>query len=308
MEKEIYDLVIIGAGPAGLNAALYASRAELKTIFIEKGAPGGKLVVTNKVENWLGTEMTEGWQLATHFLEHAKKFGAKYQYGEVEELINHSDYEKEVKLTNGKSVFGRTVLIATGMKNREPNFIKNFQEFLNRGVSYCAICDGPLYKGFPSLVLGAGNSAVEEGTYLTNIASHVHIVIKDADFTAEKRLVDELLAKPNVTVYRESQIKELQGHDSLESAVIVDKNGNETTISIGSFFPYIGMVPTTTFAKNLNILDKNGFIETDEFMQTRIKGIFAAGDIRTKDIRQIITAASDGAIAAKKISDYINFK
>ncbi|WQQ10487.2 FAD-dependent oxidoreductase [Mycoplasmopsis felis] len=308
MEKEIFDLLIIGAGPAGLNAAMYASRANLKTIFIEKGAPGGKLVLTNKVENWLGTELIEGWQLATNFFEHSKKYGAKYKYGEVQELINHSDFKKEVKLSNGESVFAKTVLIATGMKNREPKFVKNFDSFVNKGVSFCAICDGPLFKGLPTLILGGGNSAVEEGTYLTNIASHVYIVIKDAEFNAEKRLVQELLQKTNVTVFRESQIKEINGSDYLESAIIIDKNNQEQEIKIGSFFPYIGMEPTTTFIKNLDILDEKGFILTDEFMQTKVKGIFAAGDIRKKEIRQIITASSDGAIAAKKISDLLNFE
>ncbi|MCU9940099.1 NAD(P)/FAD-dependent oxidoreductase [Mycoplasmopsis felis] len=132
------------------------------------------------------------------------------------------------------------------------------------------------------MILGGGNSAVEEGTYLTNIASHVYIVIKDAEFNAEKRLVQELLQKPNVTVFRESQIKEINGSDYLESAIIIDKNNQEQEIKIGSFFPYIGMEPTTTFIKNLDILDEKGFILTDEFMQTKVKGIFAAGDIRKK--------------------------
>ncbi|TDV24091.1 thioredoxin reductase (NADPH) [Mycoplasmopsis mustelae] len=308
MTKERYDLIIIGGGPAALNAALYASRAELKTMFVEKGSPGGKLVLTNKVENWIGTEIVDGWKLATEFFEHAKKFGAKYKYGEVVSLINHGDLDKEIVLANGESLFAKTVLIATGMKNREPKFIKNFDQFLNRGVSYCAICDGPLFKGHPTLVLGAGNSAVEEGTYLANIASEVHIVIRDADFSAEKRLVKELLSRPNVIVYRNSQIKEINGTDSLESAIIVDKDGNETKIAIASFFPYIGMLPTTTFIKDLDILDSRGFIEVDASMQTRAKGIFAAGDICAKEIRQIVTAASDGAIAAKKISDLINFE
>ncbi|WP_322961528.1 NAD(P)/FAD-dependent oxidoreductase [Mycoplasmopsis cynos] len=306
MEK-IYDLAIIGAGPAGLNAALYASRANLDVIFVEKGAPGGKLSSTNKIENWLGTEIVEGWQLATSFFDHSKKYGAKYQYGEVIELINHSDFKKELVLSNGTSIFSKTVLIASGMKNREPNFIENIEKYYHNGVSFCAICDGPLFKNYPTLILGAGNSAVEEGTYLTKIASHVYFVIRDQEFTAEKRLVDDLMKSKNITIFRQSQIVSLEGEKQLEKAIIKNNvTGKETTIEIASFFPYIGMEATTKFIKDLDITDEKGFIITDENMQTKIKGIFAAGDIRKKEIRQIATAVGDGAIAAKKISDLLN--
>lgn len=308
MEKQtIYDLVIIGAGPAGLNAALYASRANLKVIFVEKGAPGGKLSQTNKVENWIGTEIIDGWQLATNFLDHATSFGAVYKYGEVVDIINNGDFDKEVRLADGSSVYGKTILISTGMKNREPSFINGYQDFLHRGISFCAICDGPLFKDAPTLVLGGGNSAVEEGTYLTKIASHVYFVIREKEFTAEKKLVEDLHKASNITIFRESQITSLTGTNSLEKAVIKSLvDGSEQTIEIASFFPYIGMEATTEFAKNLDILDERGFILTDEYMQTKVKGIFAAGDIRQKEIRQIVTAASDGAIAAKKISDLLN--
>ncbi|VEU76259.1 NAD(P)/FAD-dependent oxidoreductase [Mycoplasmopsis columboralis] len=301
-----YDLIIIGSGPAGLNAALYASRANLKVAFIEKGTPGGKLSATSKIENWIGTEMTQGWELATGFFEHAQKYGAKYIYGEVSEIISHGDLNKEVKTVQGDSYSAKTVLIASGMKNRIPTFIENCENLINRGVSFCAICDGPLYKGLPSLVLGGGNSAVEEATYLSKIASQVYLVVKDDFFNAEKRLVDELLKLENVQVFYKSQILKLIGENQLEKAVLKKENGEEVTLEVGSFFPYIGLIPVADFAKDLDIFDDRGFIITDENMQTSIKGIFAAGDIRAKEIRQIVTAASDGAIAAKKISDLIN--
>lgn len=301
-----YDLIIIGSGPAGLNAALYTSRANLKVAFIEKSAPGGKLSSTSKIENWLGTEMVDGWQLATSFFEHAKLYGAEYLYGDVTEIINHGDFDKEVVTSNGKSYLAKTVLIASGMRNKVPHFIKNVENLINRGVSFCAICDGPLYKNYPTLVLGGGNSAVEEATYLSKIASEVHLVVKDNFFNAEKRLVDDLLKLPNVKVHMSSQIKELIGESKLEGAIIVDQNNNEFKVEVASFFPYIGLEPVASFASKLDIFDEKGFILTDEFMQTKVKGIFAAGDIRHKDIRQIVTAASDGAIAAKKISDLLN--
>ncbi|WP_027121050.1 NAD(P)/FAD-dependent oxidoreductase [Mycoplasma leonicaptivi] len=304
--NKIYDLAIIGGGPAGLNAALYASRANLSVIFIEKGAPGGKLSATSKVENWIGTEIVDGWKLATDFFEHAKKYGAEYKYGEVVNLENVSDLEKKIHLANGDVIESKTVLIATGMKNRIPTFIENIDRFMNFGVSFCAICDGPLFKDRPTLVLGGGNSAVEEGTYLAKIASHVNIVIKDSEFNAEKRLVDDLLKQPNVTVFRESQIVKLEGEQFLNKAIIKDKDGNETSLEVASFFPYIGMEPTTSFVNGLDILDEKGFVLTNDFMETKVKGIFAAGDIRHKEVRQIVTAANDGAIAAKKISDLLS--
>nr|WP_318028585.1 FAD-dependent oxidoreductase [Mycoplasmopsis gallinacea] len=304
--SKLYDIAIIGGGPAGLNAALYASRANLNVVFIEKGAPGGKLSSTSKVDNWIGTETIEGWQLALNFFEHAKKYGAKYKYGNVVELKNLSKFHKQVILQNGEVVEAKTVIIASGMQNRVPSFIKNFDNYLSKGVSFCAICDGPLFRDNPTLVLGGGNSAVEESIYLSKIASEVHIVTKDPEFTAEKRLVNDLLKLPNVKVYYDSTVKELQGEDQLEKAIIVDKDGNEHTLEIASFFSYIGMIPNVDFIKDLGITDAKGFIITDEEMQTKIEGIFAAGDIRVKEIRQIVTAANDGAIAAKKISDLIN--
>ncbi|QNM93681.1 FAD-dependent oxidoreductase [Mycoplasma sp. Pen4] len=304
--KKYYDLVIIGGGPAGLNAALYASRANLKVTFVEKSTPGGKLSATEKVENWLGTEKIEGWQLAQEFFDHSQKYGAEYQYGDVVEVENISDTEKNVYLADGTVLVTKTVLIATGMKNKVPTFIKNIDKFINRGVSFCAICDGPLFGKNPTIVLGAGNSAVEESTYLSSIASEVHIVIKGDDFTAERRLVDDLLKLPNVRIHRNSKIVELNGDSQLESATVEDENGNQQVIQVASFFPYIGMESTAWFLQNLDILDNQGFIITDENMETKVKGIFAAGDIRQKEIRQIITAVSDGAIAAKKITDLVN--
>ncbi|QGZ97413.1 FAD-binding protein [Mycoplasma sp. NEAQ87857] len=302
-----YDLVIVGAGPAGLNAALYASRANLNVAFVEKGAPGGKLSSTSKIENWIGTEIVEGWKLATDFFEHAQKYGAKYVYGDVVEINRLGDYDFEIILKNGEKLFSKTVLIAVGMTNRRPTFVKNHQMYENRGMSFCAICDGPMFKGHPTVVLGAGNSAVEESVYLSSIASEVHIVLKDDKFTAEPRLVDDLLKLPNVYVYKNSQIDRLEGENSLERVYVINQDGKEVEIFAKSFFPYIGMEPNAGFVKHYeHIFDDKGFIITNNFMETAIPGLFAAGDIRSKDIRQIITAASDGAIAGKKIVDLIN--
>ncbi|ADE19412.1 NAD(P)/FAD-dependent oxidoreductase [Mycoplasma crocodyli] len=304
--NNIYDLLIVGSGPAGLNAALYASRANLNVAFIEKSAPGGKLSATSKIENWIGLGNMEGWQMATKFFEHAQEYGAKYIYGEVKNIINKGDFLKEIELADGSKVLSKTVLIASGMKNKIPTFIKNIDKFIDKGVSFCAICDGPIYGKTPTLVLGGGNSAVEESVYLSKIASEVNLVIKDTDFTAEKRLVDDLLKLDNVKIFRESQITQIEGDQRLQKATIKDKNGKLTTIEVSSFFPYIGLEPAASFAAGLGVLEENGFILTNEEMQTKVPGIYAAGDIRVKNIRQIVTAASDGAIAAKNISDYLS--
>ncbi|APJ38398.1 NAD(P)/FAD-dependent oxidoreductase [Mycoplasmopsis pullorum] len=307
MNNKIWDLLIIGSGPAGLNAALYASRANLSVMFVEKGTPGGKLSSTSKIENWLGTEMAEGWEVATEFFNHAQKFGAVYKYGEVVNIESISDFEKETTLKSGEVIKSKTVLIATGMLNRVPSFVKNLDRFTNRGVSYCAICDGPIFKNMPALVLGGGNSAVEEATYLSSIASKVYVLTKDAEFTAEKRLVEDLLSKENVECFYNSQLLEIGGDNLLEYAIFKDENGQERKIEINSFFPYIGMIPASDFAKNLNLENENGFFIVDELtMSTNVPGIYVAGDIRVKNVRQIVTAAGDGAIAAKAISDYLS--
>ncbi|VEU71222.1 NAD(P)/FAD-dependent oxidoreductase [Mycoplasmopsis glycophila] len=306
MQNEKWDTIIIGGGPAGLNAALYASRANLKVLFIEKGAPGGKLSTTSKVENWIGTPMIEGWQIALDFFEHAKKYGAVYKYGTVINVTSNDKYDFEVELASGEKLHSKTVLVATGMENRVPTFIKNIDRYMHAGVSFCAICDGPLYKGRPTLVLGAGNSAVEESIYLSSIATEVNLVIKDDFFTAEQRLVDELLKLPNVKVYKQSKILEIGGEGQLEWALIEDKDGQTSKIEVASFFPYIGMEPKAQFIEKLGVLDHKGFIQTNENMETKVPGLFAAGDIREKEIRQIVTAASDGSIAAKRITDIAN--
>ncbi|MEA4276536.1 FAD-dependent oxidoreductase [Mycoplasma sp. 21DD0573] len=302
----IYDLVIIGGGPAGLNAALYASRANLNVAFIEKGAPGGKLSSTAKVENWLGTSEIEGWKLAQEFFDHAKEYGAKYLYGTVTKINNLGKYDKEIVLSDGSIVKAKSVLIATGMINRRPTFIPEYDRFEHFGISYCVVCDAPLFGKNPSVVLGDGNSAVEESIYLSRIASEVNLVIRDETFKADKVLVKELLRQPNIKVFKNSQIVQLLGDRQLEGVVIENKNGEQTELKVSSFFPYIGFESSAWFAQDLGILDEKGFIVTNDKMETNVPGIYAAGDIRQTKVRQIVTAASDGAVAARSIIDYLS--
>ncbi|WP_036456955.1 NAD(P)/FAD-dependent oxidoreductase [Mycoplasmopsis lipofaciens] len=301
----MYDIAIIGAGPGGLNCALYASRAGLKVVFIEKAAPGGKLSATSKIENWLGTELIEGYELAIKTFNHAQKFGAEYKFGNVIDIQHINDLEQKVILEDKNEILAKTVVIATGMENREPTFINGYEKFKHKGISFCATCDAPFYKGQDVAVLGGGNSAVEESVFLANIVNHIYLIVKDNFFHAEKMLVDNLKNIKNITIFMESQIKEIKGNNAIESIIIETKNKGKQEIKVQGFFPFIGFVPNDNSFKNLNIANEFGFIETNENMETKVNGIYAIGDIRDKKVRQIITAASDGAIAAKSISEKI---
>ncbi|MEA4115665.1 FAD-dependent oxidoreductase [Mycoplasma sp. 744] len=302
MQKK-YDVLIIGAGPGGLNAALYASRSNLSVALIEKSAPGGKMTKTSKIENWLGFDMIDGFELSTKAYQHAISFGAEHIYGNVLKIIKNNDDLFETHCEDGQIYYSKKVIIASGMKEREPKWIKNYSKFEFRGISFCATCDGPLYKDKNILVLGGGNSAVEESTFLAKLANKVFLIVKDDHFIAEARLVDELKELNNVEIYLEHEIKALHGENQIEKAIIINKNNEEKILNVEAFFPFIGFVPSNEFFKDLNITNEFGFVITDEFMQTNINGLYAIGDIRDKKIRQIVTAASDGAIAAKHIVD-----
>ncbi|MGL4343518.1 MAG: NAD(P)/FAD-dependent oxidoreductase [Metamycoplasmataceae bacterium] len=305
MEKNIFDVIIIGAGPGGLNAALYAARANLDVLFIEKGAPGGKMTTTFNVSNWIGTEEIRGAELSLKMFNHAKKSGAKYKFGTVEKINDISHFEKEIILSNGEKLYSKTVVIASGMKNRVPMEIEGIRDYENKGVSYCSICDGPLYGNVPQAIIGGGNSAIEEGIYLSSIAEKVYIFVKDKKLNAESSIVDSLKKRNNIEVFFESQVKKIIGNEKGIEKILVDVKGENKEFYVSSLFPYIGFIPVVDFASHLDIFDNSGFIITDKNMETKIKGIFAIGDIRTKEIRQIITAASDGAIVGKFLANEI---
>ncbi|UWD34076.1 NAD(P)/FAD-dependent oxidoreductase [Mesomycoplasma molare] len=301
MEK-VYDVVIIGAGPAGLTAAIYASRGNLSVAIIEKGAPGGKMVMQSKIENWPGDKVVMGADLALRMYEHALEYGAEHLYGEVEKVVSISEFEKEVHLKNNKIIKAKSVVVASGMNERKPMDVEGILDFEHRGVSYCAICDGPLFGKNPSIIIGGGNSAVEEGAFLSSIASEVHVFVRDDKFNAEPRLVEELMNKKNVKVHFNSKVLKLMGTNSLEKA-LVEIDGKEQEIEAASLFPYIGFIPATAFLKDLNILEPNGLLKVDEFKETKEKGIYAIGDVIVKEIRQIATATSDGTIVGKILTN-----
>ncbi|MGY6172422.1 NAD(P)/FAD-dependent oxidoreductase [Candidatus Mycoplasma pogonae] len=303
MEKE-FDVIIIGGGPAALTAAVYASRGDLKVAYIEKRAPGGKLVYQSKIENWPGDKMIEGYQLALRMYEHSKEFGAKHLFGKVVNIISNGEFDKEVVLESGEVLRAKAVVIASGMVERRPKWIENALEFEHRGVSYCAICDGPLYGKNPTAVIGGGNSAVEESAFLASIASEVYVFVKDDKFNAEPALIRELEEKKNVHIFFNSEITKLEGDGKLEKA-IANVNGEVKEFKINSLFPFIGQLPSTNFAKDLGILDERGFVKVNKLMETSVPGIYAIGDVTVKDIRQITTAVADGSIVGKILTNRI---
>ncbi|MFU0908995.1 NAD(P)/FAD-dependent oxidoreductase [Mesomycoplasma ovipneumoniae] len=303
---ENYDVIIIGAGPAGLTTALYASRGNLKVLILEKGAPGGKLVSQSKIENWPGDEFIDGASLALRMYKHALKFGTKHRYCDVDYIESSSPFDHKVVCKNGKTFTAKSVVVASGMVERKPLDIKNYLDFEGKGVSYCVVCDGPFYANQPSIVIGGGNSAVEESSFLASIASKVYVLVRDDKFIAEPLLIEELKKNKNVEILFNARVLELRGDGALESAII-DHNGEQKTLEIKSLFPYIGFLPATSFLQknHKEILDKFNFISVDKYGQSKIPGVYAVGDVVTKEIRQIVTAANDGAIVGKILTNRI---
>lgn len=298
-----YDVAIIGAGPAGLTCAIYASRGNLNVCFIDKGAPGGKMTSTFRIENWSGEENIKGFELAKKMLNHAIKTGAKHVYGNVIKIETISEFEHFVYLENGKIIKSKAIVIATGMTNKKPD-IPKIDFFENKGVSYCVICDASFYKDKPAAIIGGGDSAFEEAMYLASIASKVYIFIRKDHAKAEKRMIEEIKKMKNVEILYNTEVVELFGDKALEKIKYI-QNGEENFLEINHMYPYIGLNPSNGFIKDLDIFDEGGFIITDDNLKTKIDGIYAIGDIRKKTIRQIVTAASDGAIVGKNLINKI---
>lgn len=300
------DLIIIGCGPAGLSAAVYACRAGLNVMMLDSGAPGGKINLTAELENWPGEKEIQGPELAAKMFDHATSLGAEYMYGNVLEIKDHKDYKEVV--CEDQSYQAKAVLIASGTKERMLH-IKNESELVGRGVSYCAVCDGPFFKGDEVVVVGGGNSALQETFYLTNFASKVHLIVRRDVFRADKAVVDKVLHNEKVEIHFLKKPVEIINVDNKVAGIIVkDSNTHEQSeIACKAVFPFVGMDPVSSFASNLGILDERGYVLTDETMKTAVDGIYAAGDVRKKVLRQVITAANDGAIAAQEIAHKLGY-
>jgi len=304
-EEKIYDVIIIGAGPAGMTAAVYTSRANLSTLMLERGVPGGQMANTEEVENYPGFDHILGPELSTKMFDHSKKFGAEYAYGDVKEVIDGKEY-KTIK-AGSKEYKARSIIISAGAEYKKIG-VPGEQELGGRGVSYCAVCDGAFFKNKELLVVGGGDSAVEEGVYLTRFASKVTIVHRRDELRAQKILQDRAFANDKIDFiwsHTVKQINEKDGKVGSVTLVSTKEDGEEMEFPADGVFIYIGMVPLTKPFESLGITNSSGYIETNELMETKVPGIFAAGDIREKTLRQIVTATGDGSIAAQNAQHYV---
>lgn len=295
--ERYYDLVIVGAGPAGCTASLYASRAGLSTLLLDNGAPGGKLIKTFEIANYPGTGVLSGVDLAMKMFEQATAFGATYEYGDVAEITK----DKVVKLSDGQEIQAKAILVATGTKERLLN-IPGEKENIGRGVSFCAVCDGAFFKDKDVVVIGGGNSALEESMYLTKFAN-VTIVIRRDVFRAEKQIQEQVEANDKIKIITKHIPKEIVSENGKVSGIVLENvDTHETqTIPCSGIFPYVGQDPMTQSLKDLGVCDERGYVIVDKNMETCIPGIYAAGDVIQKDLRQVVTATNDGAIAAQHI-------
>lgn len=299
----MYDTIIIGAGPAGMTAALYAARSNLKVALIEGGLPGGQMNNTSDIENYPGYANISGPELAEKMFEPLENLGVEHLYGFVEAVEDHGDVKKVI--TDDEEFETRTVIVATGSKHRLLG-VPGEEELNSRGVSYCAVCDGAFFRDQDLLVVGGGDSAVEEAIFLTQFAKSVTIVHRRDELRAQKVLQDRAFANEKIKFIWDSVVKEIKGENRVESVEIENiKTGQVTEQAFGGVFIYVGLDPVSDFVQELQIRDQAGWIVTDDHMKTSVAGVFAVGDVRQKDLRQVTTAVGDGAIAGQEAYKYI---
>ena len=299
----MYDTIIIGAGPAGMTAALYAARSNLKVALIEGGLPGGQMNNTSDIENYPGYANISGPELAEKMFEPLENLGVEHLYGFVKNIENHGDVKKVI--TDNEEFGTRTVIVATGSKHRLLG-VPGEEELNSRGVSYCAVCDGAFFRDQDLLVVGGGDSAVEEAIFLTQFAKSVTIVHRRDELRAQKVLQDRAFANEKIKFIWDSVVKEIKGENRVESVEIENvKTGQVTDQAFGGVFIYVGLDPVSDFVQELQIRDQAGWIVTDDHMKTSVAGVFAVGDVRQKDLRQVTTAVGDGAIAGQEAYKYI---
>lgn len=300
----MYDTLIIGSGPAGMTAALYAARSNLKVGIIEQGAPGGQMNNTSEIENYPGYDNISGPELSMKMYEPLEKFSVEHIYGIVQKVEDAGEVKRVI--TDDSTYEAKTVIIATGAKYKLLN-VKGEDEFTSRGVSYCAVCDGAFFRNQDLLVVGGGDSAVEEAIYLTQFAKSVTIVHRRDELRAQKILQDRAFANNKISFIWDSVVEEIQGNNIKVSNVLIKnvKTGQITNHDFGGVFIYVGMIPVSSMVSDLGICDQDGWILTDDQMKTTRRGIFAIGDVRQKTLRQITTAVGEGAIAGQGVYHYI---
>ncbi|ATZ19029.1 thioredoxin reductase [Williamsoniiplasma somnilux] len=304
--NNIWDVLIIGGGPAGMTAAIYAARAGLKTVILEKEAPGGKMIKTDLIENYPGfIEPILGPDLSIKFYEQATTLGTEFIFDEATHVKKLEDRNFEIHLASGNIQIAKAVIIATGTKENLLG-IPGEEKLYGKGVSYCAVCDGAFHKGKAVAIVGGGYSAITEGTYLTKFVKKLYVIVRKNYFRADKWNVDHLKETPGVEYIMETVVDKINGDDKVESITIRNlKTGEIKDLEVTAIFPYIGAKPITQFVSNFDITDENGYIIADPKMETKTPGLFVAGDVRDVPLRQIAIAAGDGAMAGQMVVEYL---
>ena len=288
----MFDIIIVGAGPAGLTSALYALRANKKVLVLEAKAYGGQIINASLLENYPGLPKVSGFDFATNLYNQVKDLGGTIKF----ETVIRIEDDKTV-ITNKDKYQAKAIILATGAENRKLN-IDREEELVGRGVSYCATCDGNFYKNKTVAVVGGGNTALEDAVYLSNIASHVYVIHRRDTFRGEVHYINELKNKENVEFVLNSNVTKLIGIDRLNAIEVTNNDGTKKEINVDGLFVAVGQAPKNEIFKNIIELDDKGYIISEDGVHTNQEGIYVAGDTRVKDLRQLTTAVSDGAIAA----------
>ncbi|AVP49476.1 NAD(P)/FAD-dependent oxidoreductase [Williamsoniiplasma luminosum] len=304
LTNDMIDVLIVGAGPAGLTAAVYAARGGAKTVILEKEFPGGKMVKTDLIENYPGFESIQGPDLSNKMYEQAVKLNTEFIFNEAQH-IKPIDKIFEVHCLDGTILKSRAVILATGTKENELG-IPGEERLYGKGVSYCAVCDGAFHKGKPVAVVGGGYSAVQEGTYLAKFVGKIYVIVRKNYFRVDNQTLKDFQNLPNVEILLETVTTKINGTEKVESITIKDANGVERDLEVSAIFPYIGANPLTKTIEGLKLTNHEGYVDqTDEKLETSIPGLFAAGDVRAKELRQIATAVGDGSIAGQMALDFL---
>ncbi len=309
-EKEIRDLVIVGAGPAALSAAVYTTRERIDTVILEKGVIGGMAAVTDLIDNYPGFEEgISGLDLSDKLEKQAERFGAKVEFNEVTGLKLNPNKTKEISLVDGSKLVARSVLIATGSDYKKVG-VPGEAEYVSKGVHYCATCDGAFYRDKNIAVIGGGNSAIQETIFLTRFASHIDLIVrssvKASDVLVEK--INEFVAQGKITIHLTTVPLSFNGDGKMINSISLENtvSHEKKTMPIDGIFVFVGLNPNTKFLQGTNVkLDNRGFVEVDSNLETAIEGVFAAGDVRSGSTMQIASAVGEGATAALKIREYL---